>query len=327
MASASLRFNFAQPAVDPAALSDRYRAAIEMTAYAETHGFAFVTLDEHHGVDDGWLPAPFVAAGLLLGATQRIRVELLAALLPLHEPIRVAEDLAVLDLASAGRLSMVAGLGYREEEYRAVGRSWAERGRLMDQAVDIVLHAWTGEPFDHRGTTVKVTPAPFTKPHPPFSLGGTSKPAARRAARFGLPLYTAAHLPDLATYYEEQCERYGTKPDCTMPPPDLAMVHIADDPDRAWAELGEHFLHEAMTYARWQTPDIASVMESGAFDAGALRAEGIYQILTPAECVERVRAGAAGGHCTLHPLCGGLPIDAAWQSLQLYVDQVLPALA
>ena len=90
---------------------------------------------------------------------------------------------------------MIGGLGYRPEEYAAHGKDWTERGALMDECVDAMLKAWTGEPFEYRGTTVRVTPRPLTQPHPTFMLGGTSKVAARRAARFGLPIFSAATCP------------------------------------------------------------------------------------------------------------------------------------
>lgn len=144
-------------------------------------------------------------------------------------------------------------------------------------------------------------------------IGGTSKVAARRAARFGLPLSPAKHLPDLEAYYNEKCAEYGTSGFCAMPGPDTQMTYVADDPDKAWAELGEFFLHEATTYASWQTPDIQSSMKSAATTAEELRAEGIYQVVTPAQAAEL----PAVIH---HPLCGGMPIDAGWASLQAYVD-------
>mgnify|MGYP006897548657 CR=1 FL=1 len=93
---------------------------------------------------------------------------------------------------------------------------------------------------------------------------------------------------------------------------DLVGESLRGDGDVA-LDLGHHFLHEAMTYASWQTPDIQSSMKSAATTVDDLRAEGIYQVVTPAEAVEL----PAVIH---HPLCGGMPIDAGWQSLQLCVD-------
>jgi hypothetical protein len=153
-------------------------------------------------------------------------------------------------------------------------------------------------------------------------VGGTSKPAARRAARLGLPLSPAAHMPELEAYYYEQCAEHGTSGFCGMPDADLSMLFVHEDPDEAWATLGQHFLHEATTYADWQTPDIKSAVHSHARTAEELRAEGIYQVLTPAECV----AKGKDGQFNLHPLVGGMPIAEGWKCLELFGNEVLPNL-
>jgi alkanesulfonate monooxygenase SsuD/methylene tetrahydromethanopterin reductase-like flavin-dependent oxidoreductase (luciferase family) len=324
MAMAMLRFNLILPGLEPQRLSDMHKAALDMAALADEQGFAVVSLEEHHGAENGWSPSPLVFAGLVFGRTQRIGVTISALLLPLHDPLRVAEDIAVLDLASGGRLTTIVGLGYRPSEYAAHGKDWSRRGRLMDEAVQALLDAWTGEPFEYRGTVVRVTPKPLTQPHPMLLLGGTSVAAAKRAARFGLPYFPAAHLPEREALYYEECAAHGTTGFCMMPSPETVMLHVADDPDRAWAELGDYFLHEASTYAGWQTPDITSAVHSHAHTVEELRAEGIYQVLTPDECVDRARTqGAAAAFC-LHPLCGGMPIDRAWESVQLFTDKVWP---
>jgi alkanesulfonate monooxygenase SsuD/methylene tetrahydromethanopterin reductase-like flavin-dependent oxidoreductase (luciferase family) len=315
------RFNCVQPGVEPEEMAKRYQAFVDMAEYADQHGFAMVTLEEHHGAENGWSPSPLVMAGLVFGRCKNIGISLSALLVPLHDPLRIAEDLAVLDLASGGRMTTIAGIGYRPEEYAAHGKDWSKRGALMDECIDTILKAWTGEPFEYRGTTVRVTPVPVTKPHPMLLIGGTSKVAARRAARFGLPMFPAAHMPELEAYYYEQCKEHGTQGFCMMPGADTVMTHIAEDPDKCWAELGDHFFHEASTYHSWQTPDIKSAVHSYATNVDELRAEGIYQVLTPDECVERAKETGSVG---LHPLVGGMPIDAGWDSIRLYCEQVLP---
>jgi alkanesulfonate monooxygenase SsuD/methylene tetrahydromethanopterin reductase-like flavin-dependent oxidoreductase (luciferase family) len=321
-----IRFNQVQPGLEPVEMSARYRASLDMAAYADGHGFDIVSLEEHHGAPDGWSPSPLITAGMVFGRCPRIGVSISALLVPLHDPLRIAEDIAVLDLASGGRLTVIAGLGYRPEEYAAHGKSWADRGKLMDEALDAMVAGWTGEPFEYRGTTVQVTPRPLTQPHPLVLVGGTSKPAARRAARLGLPLSPAAHLPELEAYYYAQCAEHGTSGFCAMPAADLSLLFVHEDPDKAWAELGKYFLHEARTYAAWQTPDIHSAVHSHATTAEELRAEGIYKVLTPEECVAQGKAQGAGAIFTLHPLVGGMPIDEAWKCLDLFGEQVVPNL-
>ncbi|RCG19890.1 LLM class flavin-dependent oxidoreductase [Streptomyces diacarni] len=329
----TIRFNLVQPdacsdAGSGPPLGDRYQAALEMAAYADAHGVTSLIVEEHHGSPDGWLPAPLALAGALLGRTRTTLVTACAILAPLYDPLRLAEDLAVLDLASGGRLITVAGIGYRKEEYEALGVDFARRGALQDEALETLLAAWTGEPFTYRDRTVRITPRPHTRPHPPLFVGGSSRPAARRAARLGLPLFLPAHLPELARYYEERCAEAGNAPLCLLPPPELPAVHLTDDPDRAWAELGGHFLHEARRYASWQTPDVHSLMTARAATVEDLRAEGVYRFLTPEQCLALVAGQPAGARqLLLHPLCGGMPIEEGRRSLRLLAEEVIPRLA
>jgi alkanesulfonate monooxygenase SsuD/methylene tetrahydromethanopterin reductase-like flavin-dependent oxidoreductase (luciferase family) len=304
-----------------------YAAGIEMAAVADRHHFTAVTLEEHHGVDDGWSPAPLTIAGLMLGRTEKLRVMVQALLVPLNDPIRVAEQIATLDLASGGRINVVAGLGYRPEEYAAAGADWKGRGALMDEHLDAILAAWTGEEFSYRGRAVRVTPRPRTPAAGILFVGGSGKPAARRAARLGLGLLPAAHLPELQAFYEEQCAEHGTTPFMIMPPANTALTLIAEDPDRAWAELGHHLLHEASRYQSWQTGDVHSAVASHASTAEELRAEGIYRILAPEQAVEICKKEGDFASMVLHPLCGGIPVERGWETVNLYVEKVLPALS
>ncbi|MGG8408461.1 LLM class flavin-dependent oxidoreductase [Streptomyces sp. 12297] len=243
------RFNLVDPHGTPESLSARYRAAVEMAAYADDRGIDTVQTEEHHGAADNWLPSPFAFAGAVFGATRRIAVTVSAIIGPLYDPLRAAEDIAVLDLISGGRLVTVAGIGYRPEEYEQQGVEWRRRGRLQDELLETLLRAWTGEEFTYRGRTVRVTPRPFTRPHPMLLVGGSSQAAARRAARLGLPFFPSAHLPELEEYYRARLAEYGTEGFCMMPAAQTPLLHLAEDPDKAWAEHGERFLHEAGMYA------------------------------------------------------------------------------
>ncbi|MFE3036773.1 LLM class flavin-dependent oxidoreductase [Streptomyces canus] len=316
-----VRFNLVEPGATPASLSARYRAALDMAAYADEHGITTVQTEEHHGVDNNWLPSPFVFAGAVFGATRRIAVTVSAVIGPLHDPLRLAEEIAVLDLLSGGRLVTVAGIGYRPEEYALFDVEWRRRGRIQDDLLETLLNAWTGEEFEYRGRTVRVTPRPFTDPHPLLLVGGSSKAAARRAARLGLPFFPSAHLPELEAYYKERLVEYGTEGWTMMPTAETPLLHIAENPDETWARHGQHFLHEARTYASWQSGDIRSAVRSAATSVDELRAEGVYRILTPEECVEQ-----GLDNLVLHPLVGGMPVVEGWRSLRLFAERVIPAL-
>lgn len=321
-----VRFNLVDPAATPETLSRRYRAAVEMAAYADDGGIDTVQTEEHHASPDGWLPSPLVFAGTVLGATRQIAVTIAALIGPLHDPLRLAEDIAVLDLVSGGRLVTVAGIGYRQEEYAAHGVDWHRRGELQDELLETLMAAWTGEPFAFRGRTVQVRPVPYTRPHPLLLVGGSSRAAARRAARLGLPFFPSAHLPELEAYYHARLAEYGTQGWCLVPPAEVPLLHVAEDPDRIWAEYGSYFLREARTYASWQGAGIRSAVRSGAGTVEELRAEGVYRVLTPQQCLAFAEAGGEQASLVLHPLCGGMPVDEGWSSLRLFAEQVLPRL-
>lgn len=322
-----LRLNFVVPGLDKKKLAAHYQAGIEMAKYADENDFFTISFEEHHGADDGWSPAPLTTAAMVTGVTKNVRILLQALLVPLHDPIRLAEQIAVLDLASGGRFSCVAGLGYRPEEYEQAGKSWKDRGKILDDSLTAILAAWTGEEFTYDGHKARVTPSPISPAQGLIFVGGSGKPGARRAARFNLPFVPAANLPELAEYYNEQCAEAGVSPFIMMPPEDTAMIYIAEDPDKAWADYGKYFLHEATTYSSWQTPDIHSAVHSHAKTAEDLRAEGIYQVLSPEQAIERGKAQGDFATFVLHPMVGGMPPEVGWESLRLFVDAVKPAFA
>jgi alkanesulfonate monooxygenase SsuD/methylene tetrahydromethanopterin reductase-like flavin-dependent oxidoreductase (luciferase family) len=328
MAVTTLRFNQVTPGLDRREVTARYQATIEMAAYADGAGFDLISLEEHHGAEDGWSPSPLITAGAVFGATKKIGVMLCAIITPLYDPLRLAEDLVVLDHISGGRLTVVAGIGYRPQEYELLGKDWSQRGKAQDEALATLLAAWTGEAFEHRGRTVRITPGPRTQPHPGLMVGGSSRVAVRRAVRLGLPLFVAAYLPELVEYYDQLAEEAGMDDGyALLPPEQTKMIHCTEDPEKAWAQFGTHFLHEARTYAGWQTADITSVVKSAAQTPAELRAEGIYSCLTPDECLELARTGGPMSSLLLHPLVGGMPVEAGWESLRLFGDQVVPRLA
>lgn len=324
MAFMMMRLNYVHPdPTDPQEMSDRYRAGLDLAEYADKNGFAMVSTEEHTATAIGWSPTPLLTAAMILDRTENLSVAITALLVPLHDPVRLAQQLTTIDLISRGRLSITTGLGYRPAEYVALGKEWTRRGKILDHCLETMLKVWSGEPFEIDGETIQVGPMPYTRPHPMVMVGGSSPAAAKRAARFGLPLQLPAPNPEVEAIYHEECEKHGTSAFC-IAPEHVAMVHVVDDPDKAWAELGQHFWLEASTYHAWQPEGQTSAVHSSAASVEELRAEGIYQFLTPEQAIERARTTGA---MSLHPLCGGMPIDSAWQSMELVADKVIPALA
>ncbi len=322
MAVSLIRLNHVHPdPTDGAEMSDRYRAALEMIDFLDERGLNAVQLDEHHITDTGWSPTPMMNAGMILARTEKVICMIGALLLPLHDPIRVAEDLAVLDLVSRGRISATVGLGYRPIAYAAMGKDWERRGEILDESLELMIKAWTGKPFEHNGEMIQVLPKSFTRPHPQIRIGGSAKVSARRAVRFGFPFMMGGNKPEVKAYYEQLCAESGITP-MVICPEEAPQIHVVDDPDRAWAELGEHFLLEARTYHQWQQPYHRAIVDSRATTVGELRKEGIYRFLTPEEAADLARVK---GSITIHPLVGGMPIDEAWSSVELFADGVLLA--
>lgn len=319
-----IRFDMRAPAFSSASPRDLYAAALDMAAWADEHDFVTITVSEHHGTEDGYLPSPLVMAGVLAGRTRRIGISVMALLVPLGDPLRLAEEIAVLDLASGGRLAVCAGLGYRPEEYAAAGRDFARRGKLLDEALHKMLCAWSDEPVEHNGVKVDVTPKPLTKPHPLLLVGGGSRAAARRAARFGLPFAPQIDDPALFDLYESECRRLGVTNGFVVRPGDGAMTFVSEDPDRTWREIGRHWLHDAKTYAAWARHGVPSAVTSKAQTVDELRSEGKYRVLTPEQCVATAKERGPAATFVHFPLAGGTPPELAWRSLELYASDVLP---
>lgn len=323
----TLRINLTGSALAPESEGERLRAAVEMAAFADRHGFSLVNVEEHHCTEVGWLSSPLTLAGVMVGRTERITIRVCALLVPLYDPIRLAEEIAILDLASAGRVRVVAGQGYRPIEYHALDKDWAGRAAGTDFILETLRKAWTGEPFEYRGRRVRVSPVPQSRPHPPLWYGGMSKAAARRAARFALPFYPPAPMPEVLEAYHAECARLGHAGTVDWPREGTSLVFIDPDPERAWEELGHHFLAEAAEYGSWALDGVERPFASQDLTLERLRAEKRYEILTPAECLTRIRAGGEGYAVILHPMAGGVPLERAWQCLRLYADEVLGALA
>jgi len=320
----ALRYDFRSPAWAATSHEEMYPICLEQCAWADEHGLAdIVSLSEHHGIDDGYLPAPFTMAAAVAGATKRIPITIAAALLPLHDPVRLAEQIAVIDLLSSGRVSFVAGAGYKRGEFEMAGIPYKERASMLEEYLDVMRKAWTGEPFEWQGRTIQVTPRPKTKPHPLIMAGGSGPLAARRAARMRLPFFPGIGDPALKEAYEDECRKVGFKFGFCVLPKGPGFLHVSEDPEKAWAEISRYAWYDADTYRSWQAGTRAEVLTEAA-DVDELRREGKYRVVTPDECVALAEELSPGGALVLHPLLCGMPADLGWESLHLFKDKVLP---
>lgn len=311
----TLRFDMRAPDVG-ASTSDLYAAAIEMCSWAETRGAIAAVLSEHHGADDGHLPAPLILASAIAARTARLAIMLAAVVLPFRDPVRLAEEMSVLDIISNGRVSYAFGIGHRSEEYEHFGVDMRERGRLADERLELLLELLRGGAVTREGRRIHVTPPCATKGGPLIMIAGGSRAAAQRAARHGLGFIAQANPPGLKEFYESACRTHGNEPGLSQFPDGSAptTVFVADDPERAWNEIGPYLLHDAVTAAAYRHGDVTVASISRAKSVAQLReAPGPYRVFTTDEAIDYVRGGRS---LPLLPLCAGLPPDLAWPYLE-----------
>jgi alkanesulfonate monooxygenase SsuD/methylene tetrahydromethanopterin reductase-like flavin-dependent oxidoreductase (luciferase family) len=145
--------------------AQEYREVLDLVRLAETLGFDSAWVSEHHGGGDGYLPSLLPMLAAFAAATERMKLGTGVLLTPFHDPLRLAEDAAVVDQLSNGRLILGLGLGWREEEFRMWGQQPAERLRRTVETVEVLRKAWTGKRFSFQGKhyrydDVLITPPP-----------------------------------------------------------------------------------------------------------------------------------------------------------------------
>ena len=318
----TIRFDMRAPGIGAPA-PELYEAAPEMCAWAESRGAVAAVLCEHHGAEDGYLPSPLLLASAIAARTQQLLLNLVV-ILPFYDPVRLAEDMSVLDQISFGRASYVFGIGYRAEEFEHFGVSLADRGRMADEKLALLRRVLAEDEVVHDGRRIKVTPRPHTPGGPAMMWGGASLAAARRAGRNGLGLLANGDVPGMVEAYEAACRQHGHEPGFTLVPQrDTPTVcFVADDVDAAWDEIGKYLLHDALSYSEWNPDNQVSANISHAKTVDELRQSPSHLILTVDDAAGRMRNGEM---LNLTPLCGGLPPELAWPYLRRAADAVTSA--
>jgi alkanesulfonate monooxygenase SsuD/methylene tetrahydromethanopterin reductase-like flavin-dependent oxidoreductase (luciferase family) len=318
-----LRFGMRTLATESSARADMYRTAIDMAAWADGRGCLMAAVSQHHASEDGYLPSPVPLAAAMAARTETLSISVAALLLALYEPVKLAEDLAVVDLLSKGRVSYVVGIGYRDEEFALFGVDRKHRAKLVEDRIGVLRRLWNGETVNVDGRDARITPLPFTPGGPFLAYGGGSEPAARRAGRLGMFFIAETHDASLEHAYNDAARAAQQEPvGCAFPTAGVPLtMFVADDPDKAWDELGEYMLIDAIGYGRWNQHRTGTASVSFATTVDELRAEhGEYQILTPDEAKSYVQRGVP---LALQPIVGGIPPDIAWR----YLEQAVAVLA
>lgn len=307
-----------------------YRAAIDMAAFVDRIGADQIGLMQHHGSDDGYLPQPFVLAGGMAAVTSRIRFVLGAVILPLHDPLELAEQMTVVDNISNGRLNVIFGAGYVPYEFAMFRKSLKDRAKLMDEGLDVILRALKGERFEHgegeAARPIFVRPLPVQEPEDIILVGGGVAASAKRAAKFGVGF--GPMKGDLVDIYLAECERLGHAPRTYFRPrPGMPLaVHLCEDPDEGWDAIAPHAVHVITEYAKWAEAEGEGSNSpfKGLTDPAVLRHAGMFAAWTPQMLLDKV-AQMDGGNIGFQPLLGGLSPQEGWKSLKL-LEATMPAL-
>jgi len=307
-----------------------YAETLDVIAETEALGFDGAFVPEHHLAEDGYMPSPLVTLAALAARTKRMRLGTGIALGPLYEPLRFAEDCAVLDILTGGRLQLGLAIGYRAREYAAHGLDFTRRGARFDELLSVLRRLWGGETVDFEGrfftlTGAKVSPL-STRGRIPLYIGGFAPKAMERVARHGDGYFGNAEIWPL---YREKLVAEGKDPaDARIWIQGLMLV-VAEDKAAALDELAPYFHHVNNSYGAWMAEDKSIGLDDPAIQPmslDAFKASGILQILTPDEAVahfRRLQDKAPVEQFTMM-MPPGLPAERFLAYAKLFAREVIP---
>ena len=249
-------YDFRNPPASGMSHRDLYAAIMDQVAWLDGLGLDLVWFTEHHFVEDGYLPSWIPVASAMAARTRRVRFSCDVCLLPFNHPIRLAEDLAVLDNISGGRVEIGVGMGYAPHEFRGFGLPVSRRVSLTDEGIAVLRRAFTGEKFSFEGKRytfqdVRITPGYVQPGGPPLWVAAMSEPGALRAARFGanlLPQGPRAHTLDAWT---AKVRADGGDPSAFR----IGIIRsclVTDDRERDWAAVRVAERRRMEVYSRFR---------------------------------------------------------------------------
>lgn len=246
-----LWYDFRNPGPEAPDFESFYESVINQIVAAEDLGFGSAWLTEHHFCDDGYTPSPLVLAAAIGARTRNLRLGTNLMILPLHDPVRVAEDAAALALLTRGRFDLGVAIGYRADEFDAFGRSLRNRPSLLEEGIEVIRRAWRGDPLNFHGKRFdygpsRVSPQPVTAPR--ILVGGMTEPAIARAARIGDGFLSTGGIGH--DEYLAAVAGLGNDPAAAR----IFAGHwaiIAEDPQAELERIGPHVLYQTNQYIEW----------------------------------------------------------------------------
>jgi probable F420-dependent oxidoreductase len=321
--------------VIPSEGGDRFAHAIAEAELAEELGFDSVWLEEHHGVRDHYWPSPLVVLAAMAARTTRVMLGTDVIVLPFYAPVRLAEDVAVLQGISGGRFILGVATGYRPDEFALHDAPLAGRGSRLEEALGLIRSLWAGETVAHDGPAFRAAGRiePLPSPPPPIWIGGWGPLALRRAATLAdawVPGPTAdlARLVALRHEYDAALVAAGRDPGAVRRPLTREVV-VAPTDREAW-ELAER--HLLVNYrdeygGGWSHPLVGGADTTPTDRLDAL-ATGRFIVGSPATCVSIIREIVdvyAPDELICRLFFPGLPHETLVSELRLLASDVIPA--
>jgi probable F420-dependent oxidoreductase len=317
---------------------EEYREAIELVRLVESEGLDGAWVSEHHFAGDGYLPSLLPLLATFAAVTERIELGTGVVLAPFHDPIRLAEDFAVVDQISGGRVIAGFGIGWRDEEFRAFGIETSSRVRRMEEIIEILRLAWGQERFDYSGrhysySSVAVTPKPARVP--PILVGGFVENAIRRAGRIGDGYISSrADKPEMvekafatAAAARKQAGLDG--------PPMVAVLQnafVTESPEQDWPMVRDGIGHQLGVYSGWREgtdvkdvplrvipPDEETIRRTTAYGTP----EQVVESLTP---LAKILGRYPESHIILRLHYPGMTAPPAAKAISLLAREVAPLL-
>lgn len=333
---------FRNPPFNRSSWVDIYQNELDHAVAAEALGYDHVWLTEHHFVEDGYSPSLLPIAGAIAARTSTIRIGSYVLLLPLHNPIRVAEDVATVDVISKGRFDLGMGLGYRPGEFTGMGISSSERAARFAEGLPVIQSLLAGDKVSldgrfNRYTDARIFPPPVQQPLPIW-VGARGDKALDRAARLGCHLASVGAVEHRLKYIEA-LKRHGRNPD-DFNIGHLLMCYVAETKDRAWEDSAKPLNHVMAQYQAWaeESGDVTGdgIAETKVPSPEQLKASqhcesfGRSAIIgDPESVLEELTAAhqeSPGTHLTLMMSLPGADPLRTRNSMELFAREVMPEL-
>jgi alkanesulfonate monooxygenase SsuD/methylene tetrahydromethanopterin reductase-like flavin-dependent oxidoreductase (luciferase family) len=318
-----------------------FEEGVEQIQYSETLGFDYCLIAEHHFSNYGHSPAPLLQALYIGQRTRRLNIGTAAVILPVWQPLRLAEEVAVLDNLIDGRFLCGVGRGYQPYEMAGFSRDLGESRQRFQEALEVLLKAWTSEEsFTYDGKYVQISspvtvrPKPLQRPHPPLLLMGTSVDSMQVAAQLDMLPFSSAMMgaAGIRAQFGALVHAYAAlgKPLTNLRLGLQCMTHVAPSDEEAYAEL---------RYARWQTRAQRGLnrqeVTHGRVDArpyaGELDDDAYLDRLffgSPETLIAKFKRAASLGvtHISNWMMFGGIEHEKLMRSIRLMGEEVIPAL-